>query len=112
MPGNSISYHCVKSVRTRNFSGPYFPAFGLNTKRNGVSLRIQSERGNMPTRKTPNTDIFYAMYVFLNYFHDFSLGHRICILKISVNNLKGLSLLISFLKNSFLCSKYSRCTDS
>ena len=23
--------HCVKSVRIRNFSGPYFPAYGLNT---------------------------------------------------------------------------------
>ena len=23
--------HCVKSVRIRSFSGPYFPAFGLNT---------------------------------------------------------------------------------
>ena len=25
--------HCLKSVRTRNFSGPYFPALGLNTER-------------------------------------------------------------------------------
>ena len=23
--------HCVKSVRIRSFSGPYIPAFGLNT---------------------------------------------------------------------------------
>ena len=29
-----ISYsHCVKRVRIRSFSGPYFPAFGLNTDR-------------------------------------------------------------------------------
>ena len=34
---------CVKSVRIRSFSGPYFPAFGLNTERYSVSLRIQSE---------------------------------------------------------------------
>ena len=33
------------------FSGPYFPAFGLNTKRYSVSLRIQSECGNIRTRK-------------------------------------------------------------
>ena len=26
--------HCVKSVRIRSFSGPYFPAFGLNTDQN------------------------------------------------------------------------------
>ena len=24
--------HCVKSVRIRKYSGPYFPAFGLNTE--------------------------------------------------------------------------------
>ena len=23
--------HCVKNVRIRSYSGPYFPAFGLNT---------------------------------------------------------------------------------
>ena len=37
--------HCVKCVRTRSYSGPYFPAFGLNTERYSVSLRIQSECG-------------------------------------------------------------------
>ena len=29
--------HWVKSVQIRSFSGPYFPAFGLNTERYGVS---------------------------------------------------------------------------
>ena len=29
-----------KSVRIRSYSGPYFPAFGLNTKRYFFSLRI------------------------------------------------------------------------
>ena len=32
-------------------SGPYFPVFGLNTKRYSVSLRIQSECGKIRTRK-------------------------------------------------------------
>ena len=27
------STHCVKSVRIRSFSGLYFPAFGVNTKK-------------------------------------------------------------------------------
>ena len=27
-----VGYHCVKSVQYGVFSGPYFPAFGLNTK--------------------------------------------------------------------------------
>ena len=34
------------------FSGPYFPVFGLNTERYGVSVRIQSECGKKRTRKT------------------------------------------------------------
>ena len=29
------------------FSGPYFPAFELNTERYGVSLRVQSECGDI-----------------------------------------------------------------
>ena len=35
--------HCMKSVRIWSYSGPYFPAFGLNTERYGVSFRIQSK---------------------------------------------------------------------
>ena len=53
--------HCVKSVRIPSLSGPYFPAFGLNAERYGLSLRIQSECGKMWTRKIPNTDTFYAV---------------------------------------------------
>ena len=33
------------------FSGPYFPTFGLNTERYGVSLRIQSKCGKRRTRE-------------------------------------------------------------
>ena len=54
--------HCVKSVRIRSYSGPYFPAFGLNTERYGESLRIQSECGKIRTRITPNTDTLYAVF--------------------------------------------------
>ena len=54
----------MKSIRIRSFSGPYFPAFGLNTKRCGVSLRIQFKCGKIWTRKTPNTDTFHAVVVF------------------------------------------------
>ena len=41
----------MKIVRMRDFSGPYFRTFGLNTVRDG----------KIRTRKTPNTDAFYAM---------------------------------------------------
>ena len=53
--------HCVKSVPIRIFSGLYFPTFGLNTERYSASPRIQSECGKIRTRKTPNTDTFWAV---------------------------------------------------
>ena len=56
-----VSLSLVKSVRIRNYSGPYFPAFGLNTERYGVSHHIQSECGKIRTRITRNTDTFYAV---------------------------------------------------
>ena len=58
---DSKALHCLKSVRIRGYSGPHFPAFGLNAERYFVSLLIQSERGKMQTRITPNTDTFYAV---------------------------------------------------
>ena len=59
----TLTLHCAKSVRLRNFSGLYFPAFGLNTERQGASLRIHSECGEIRTRKAPNTDIFQAVFI-------------------------------------------------
>ena len=50
----------VKSVCIRSYSGPYFPAFGLNTERYRVSLSIQSKCGKTRTRITPNTDTSHA----------------------------------------------------
>ena len=43
--------HTSKVFKYGIFSGPYFPAFGLNTKRYFVSLRIQSECKIIRTRK-------------------------------------------------------------
>ena len=45
------------------FFSPYFPAVGLNTERYFVSLHIQSECGQRRTRKTPNTNTFYAVAI-------------------------------------------------
>ena len=53
----------MKSVRIRSSSGLYFPAFGLNTERYGVSLHIQSECEKIQTTKTLNTDTFHAVLV-------------------------------------------------
>ena len=38
-----------------------YTTFGLNTERYFVSLRIQSERGKIRTRKTPYLDSFHAV---------------------------------------------------
>ena len=72
-----LMYHCVKSVRIRSYSGPYFTVFGLNTERYGVFFRIQSEYGKIRTRITPNTDTFHAVYILTKHvtfeetFHNF-----------------------------------------
>ena len=60
---DAIVAHCVKNVRIRSYSGPHFPAFGLNTDRYRVSFRVQSKCGKMRTRITPNTDNFHAVNV-------------------------------------------------
>ena len=53
--------HCVKSVRFRSYSGPYFPAFGLNTERYRESIHIQFECRKIRTKITPSTETFYAV---------------------------------------------------
>ena len=53
--------NCAKSVRIRSFSGPHFPAFGLNMERYNVSLCIHSECRKIRTRNTPNTVTFHVM---------------------------------------------------
>ena len=60
----SRELHCVKRVLFRSFPSPYFPAFGLNTERLSVSLRIQSKCRKMWIRITSNTDSFYAVLLF------------------------------------------------
>ena len=57
-----IYFHCIKSVRIWSFSGPYFPAFGLNTEIYKVNLRTQLECEKTRTRKTRNMDTFYAVF--------------------------------------------------
>ena len=57
-------HHYVKSVRIWSYSGPHFPAFGLNTERYEVSLPIQSKCEKMRTGITPNMGTFYAVPIF------------------------------------------------
>ena len=43
------------------FSGPYFHAFGLNTERYGVTIRIQSEYEKIRIRKNSVSGYFHAV---------------------------------------------------
>ena len=59
--------HCVKSFQMQSFSGPCFPAFGLNTDIYSVNPRIQSKCGKIPTRKILYLDNFYAVQLSVTY---------------------------------------------
>ena len=61
------NFFFLKVVRIWSYSDPHFSAFGLNKERYGVSHRIQSERGKIRTRITPNRDTFYAVSIYLNF---------------------------------------------
>ena len=54
-----IVSHCVKSVQIRSFSGPYFPAFGLNTER--YSSYFVRTRENTDQKKLRILVIFHAV---------------------------------------------------
>ena len=56
-----LEQHCLKSARIRSYSGPHFPAFGLNAERYLVSLCIQSKCGKIWTRITSKTDTFHSV---------------------------------------------------
>ena len=43
--------HCVKSDRIRKFSGPYFPAFGLNTEGYFISPLFSPNAGKYGPEK-------------------------------------------------------------
>ena len=76
--GGTWKLHCVKNVCIQSYSGPYFPAFGLNMDRYGVicrygeirrypkysryrEIRIHCIYEKIRTRITPNMDTFHAV---------------------------------------------------
>ena len=38
--GKDLSRHCVKNVRIKSYSSPYFPAFGLHTDQNNSECKL------------------------------------------------------------------------
>ena len=57
--------HCVKSVHIRSFSGPYFPAFGLITKRCEYLSVFSPNAGKYAPEKTPYLDTFHVVLTFI-----------------------------------------------
>ena len=73
------------SVFGWTFSGPYVPAFGLNTEIYEVifvNLGIQPECGKIRTRKTQNTNNFYAevAYYFLLVYGAWAILTLLCVM--------------------------------
>ena len=64
--------YCVKSVRIRSFSGPYFPAFGLNTERYSV-LCISPYSVRM-RENTEQKNSEYGHFSRSNYFNHYQKG--------------------------------------
>ena len=56
-------WYYMRMVRIRSFSGLYFLAFKLNTEIYLANLRIQSECGKIRSRKTPNKNTFYVVWL-------------------------------------------------
>ena len=59
----SLNYHTVTVLKVSKYrvvSGPYFSAFGVNTERYEVSLRIHSECGKIRTR---NNSVFGHLFI-------------------------------------------------
>ena len=90
----------MKSVRFRSFSGPHFPAFGLNMERYGVSLSIHFKCGKIRTSITPNS---HNDCCSRTYYKDSHI--RVLLKKIRVNASVAMSL-----KNvgGFYCNSYFR----
>ena len=52
-------------AKTRSFSGPYFPVFGLHREIYKVNLHIQFKFGKIRTRKTPYLVTFLVVNISL-----------------------------------------------
>ena len=66
---HSEKLHCLKSVRIRSFSGPYFPAFGLNTERYSVSLPSVPMRENTDQKNSEYEQFLRSAIFFIAYHH-------------------------------------------
>ena len=80
----------------RVISGPYFPAFGLNTKRCEVSLRIQSKCRKIKTRNYSAFGHFSRCVILSNFIflHLFGIKYRVTISKSYVTHMGRVTRLL------------------
>ena len=100
-----LSSYSVKSVRTRSYSRPYYPTFGLN-------LRMQLECRKMRTKIIPNMDTFHAVsyatgcYILL----EFSLSIIIKLITLMIKSfLNTCHLALDFVLFSSDVSAITKC---
>ena len=98
--GQLFNFTARKVSRHGVFSGPYFPAFGLNKERYSVSLRIQSECGKIRTRENSVFGHFSrsAQLSFSGFFCKFLLFFIFVILKWFVFYQRKLSVALKLNK--------------
>ena len=82
-------------------SGPYFPAFGLKTKRYFVSLGIQSKCGKIRTRNNPVFGRFSrsAIDILLDQIKAYQLSHLLPHLKVVLSFVLRLSMWWQFFEH-------------
>ena len=84
-------FHCVKNVRRRRYSGPYFPAFGLNNRDIRSILPYSVRMRENVDQLTPNTDTFDAMLStkqFRNQLTCFLARFMVCMIKFATPSSK------------------------
>ena len=97
--------HCMRSVRIRSFSGPYFAAFGLNTE--SISPYSVGMRENAD-QKNPEYGYFSR-----SVFHDCSkgtgTGHFYCAKSVQIRSFSGPQFPIFGLNTEiYIQSKYGK----
>ena len=63
----AASWYCMKSVRIRSFSGPYFPTFGLNTEYLSIfspnAWKHRPEKLRIQVLFTQHSDLYFSTFV-------------------------------------------------
>ena len=97
---DNFRMHCVKTIFIWNYSGPHCSAFGLNTERYRLSLRIHSECEKIWTRITPSTNTFHVelntLVTFFLTFLSLSLKNTTYILAIFFKTNSNMDFLLIF----------------